>query len=297
MSNTIAGIKRGNLYSPNHIGNDAAIFNLTAENIRQCGYEVKEYSEMEFIEACIQEPVIFNMVRDTVSIQKLQELEKRGHVVVNSGFGIQNCTRERMTRILLSNNIPHPKSLIVKTDEPLPPSFRRLNTHCWVKRGDFHAIHREDVSFTRNLEETESILNEYSLRHIETAVINEHLQGDLVKFYGVAGSDFFYWFYPDEHSHSKFGWESINGKAIGIPFDEDYLISVCNRASIALNISIYGGDAVVMNDGNVKIIDFNDWPSFAPCRTIAAPYIARCILDKIPATALEPEISIYGRNK
>ena len=283
MNNTIAGIRRGNKYSPNHIGNDAAIFNLTADYLRQCGYEVNEYSETEFIETDIQEPVIFNMVRDTASIQKLQELEKQGRVVINSAFGIQNCTRERMTRILLANNIPHPESLIVNTNEPLSLSLPFSSTLCWVKRGDFHAIHREDVSFARNPEEAESILTEYSLRDIKTAVINEHLQGDLVKFYGIAGSEFFYWFYPDEYSHSKFGWEKINGKAQGIPFNLDYLITVCNRASAALNISIYGGDAVVMKDGSVKIIDFNDWPSFAPCRSIAAPYIAQCIMDKIPA--------------
>jgi len=286
MITTIAGIRRGNQYSPNHIGNDAAIFNLTAENLRQNGYEVKEYSETELIETDIQETVIFNMVRNTASIEKLQLLEKKGCIVINSAFGIQNCTRERMTRILLSNNIPHPQSLIVKTDEPLTESFPFLHKHCWVKRGDFHAIHREDVSYTRNMEETESILNEYALRNIKTAVINEHLKGDLVKFYGVAGSDFFYWFYPNEHSHSKFGLESINGKAQGIPFDLDKLIEICNSASTALNIDIYGGDGVVSKNGSVKIIDFNDWPSFAPCRKLAAPYIARCIMDKISTVSL-----------
>jgi len=297
MNVTIAGIRRGSQYSPNHIGNDAAIFNLTAGRLRQCGYEVKEYSEVEFLEAGIQEAVIFNMARDTASIKKLQLLETQGHLVINSAFGIENCTRERMTRILLSNNIPHPESLILGTDEPLPLSLRFLNTHCWVKRGDFHAIHREDVTYTRNPEETGSVLNEYALRHIKTAVINEHLEGDLVKFYGVAGSDFFYWFYPDEHSHSKFGWERINGKAKGIAFDVDKLIEICNLASTALNIDIYGGDGVVMKDGSVKIIDFNDWPSFAPCRTLAAPHIARCIMDKISATLLKSEIHYHGRNK
>ena len=28
----------------------------------------------------------------------------------------------------------------------------------------------------------------------------------------------------------------------------------------------------------MKIIDFNDWPSFAPCRTEAAPHIAKRVL-------------------
>ena len=32
---------------------------------------------------------------------------------------------------------------------------------------------------------------------------------------------------------------------------------------------------------DIRIIDFNDWPSFAPCRTEAAPYIAQCIEKRI----------------
>ncbi len=40
------------------------------------------------------------------------------------------------------------------------------------------------------------MLQEFFLRGIKRAVINRHLDGDLIKFYGVAGTDFFYWFYP-----------------------------------------------------------------------------------------------------
>jgi hypothetical protein len=31
-------------------------------------------------------------------------------------------------------------------------------------------------------------------------------------------------------------------------------------------------------DGTIRIIDFNDWPSFAPCRNEAAPHIAKAVL-------------------
>ncbi len=278
----IAGIRRGSQYSPNHIGNDAAIFNLVAEHLAKSGYKVTEYSEQEFLESySIDAEIIFNMARDKKSIRKLQQLEDEGKLVINSGYGIENCTREKMTRLLIANHVPHPESIIVKTNQPLPVEAEDMVSNCWIKRGDFHAIHREDVSYTRNMEEAESILNEYALRGIDTAVINEHLTGDLIKFYGVAGTDFFYWFYPDIHNHSKFGLETINGKAIGIPFDISFFKGICNRAAKVLNIYIYGGDGVVDANGNVKIIDFNDWPSFAPCRTEAAVYIAQCIKDRI----------------
>ena len=240
---TLAGIRRGNQFSPNHIGNDAAIFALTAQHLRKLGCDVNEYIESDLLLQDPKEKGIFNMVRDWKSIHKLQELEDKNYFVVNSGYekaGFFNC---------------------------------------WIKRGDFHAIHREDVTYVRNPEEARSILKEYAIRGIPSAVINEHLVGDLVKFYGVAGTDFFYWFYPSNMHHSKFGLEVINGTAKGIPFDEAQLRLLCHKAAEVLNIHIYGGDCIVSEDGVMRIIDFNDWPSFAPCREEAAPNIARRIWD------------------
>ena len=40
------------------------------------------------------------------------------------------------------------------------------------------------------------ILQEYFLRGMKRAVISRHIEGEMIKFYGVAGSNFFYWFYP-----------------------------------------------------------------------------------------------------
>ncbi len=276
----IAGIRRGSQYSPNHVGNDAAIFNLTVECLKRKGCLVNEYTEQEFLQSEIKEDIIFDMVRDKEAIQKLKQEEDKGKLVINSGYGIDNCTREKMTRLLVSNGIPHPKSLIVNTNEALPVSIESMANRFWIKRGDFHAIHREDVTYARNVEEAESVLNEYALRGIKTAVLNEHLIGDLVKFYGVAGTDFFYWFYPNDLNHSKFGWEKINGQATGISFDLEYLKSLCDEAAKVLGIYVYGGDCVVDADSCIRIIDFNDWPSFAPCRSDAATYIAECIYDQ-----------------
>jgi hypothetical protein len=275
---TIVGIKRENQYSPNHIGNDAAIFNLTVQHLKAFGCRVIEYSETGFQQAqAIEADLIFNMARNTRTIEKLKQCEEDGIPVINSGHGINNCTRANMTHLLIENNIPYPRSLIVSTDEGLPEGSEFLGQYCWVKRGDFHAIHREDVTYARNGEETDNIIHEYALRGIPSAVINEHLAGDLIKFYGVAGTDFFYWFYPNDLNHSKFGLEAINGKAKGTPFDIKALKRICNKTAHILNIYIYGGDCIVDTKGKIRIIDFNDWPSFAPCRNQAAPHIANRI--------------------
>lgn len=283
---TIAGILRAGAYSPNHIGNDTAIFNATADELRKRGCQVNIYTEEQFNRKGVEESIILNMCRERESIRRLQNLEDEGRLVINSGYGIENCTRERMTRILLAAGIPYPKSLIVNTNENIKPLIEEAGfTSCWIKRGDFHAMHKEDVSYVRHADEAQEVLQEYFYRGITRAVINMHLVGDLVKFYGIKDSNFFYWFYPFDRGHSKYGWEQVNGESQGFEFDEKYLKDICNRAAEEVNIEIYGGDCIVAQDGSIQIIDFNDWPSFAPCRNEAAPHIAKAILNIIKQQA------------
>ncbi len=278
----IAAIMRAGAYSPNHIGNDAAILNAVTEQLRKRGCEVNIYSEEQFINGNVKENIIVNMCRERRSIDLLQKLEDEGRLVINSGHGIENCTRERMTRILMGHNIPYPDSLMVDTDEVVKSKLIKAGfTRCWIKRGDFHAMHKEDVSYVRHPEEAQEVLQEYFLRGIKRAVINKHLVGDLIKFYGVSGSRFFYWFYPFDEGHSKYGHEAINGKSQGLEFDKDRMREICQHASDVLDVKIYGGDCIISPEGDIRIIDFNDWPSFAPCRDAAAPHIAKYILSAI----------------
>ena len=278
----IAGIMRAGAYSPNHIGNDAAIFNAVAEQLRKRGCIVTVYCEEQFNSGLVKERIILNMCREQQSIKRLQEMEDDGCIVINSGYGIENCTRERMTRILMGHGIPYPDSIIVNTNEAVIGELKNAGiNNCWIKRGDFHAMHKEDVSYVRHAEEAQEVLQEYFFRGIKRAVINKHLVGDLIKFYGMYGSPFFFWFYPFDDGHSKYGLEAINGKSKGIDFDIEYLKSICNQAAEALDVKIYGGDCIVSPEGDIRIIDFNDWPSFAPCRNEAAPFIAKCVLNTI----------------
>lgn len=273
---------RAGAYSPNHIGNDAAIFNAAADQLRKRGCEVSVYSEEQFRNSDIEEDIVLNMCREQDSIRKLISLEEKDKLVINSGYGIENCTRERMTRMLVGNGIPYPESIIVNTNEDVRPELERAAFGaCWIKRGDFHAMHKEDVSYCRHIEEAQEVLHEYFYRGIGRAVINRHLVGDLVKFYGVSGQPFFHWFYPFDEGHSKYGYEAVNGRSSGFAFDVENLKSMCQRAADIMEVKIYGGDCIVSEDGTIRIIDFNDWPSFAPCRAEAAPAIAKCVLKAI----------------
>ena len=279
----IAAILRAGAYSPNHIGNDAAIINLTCEKLRKRGCQVKTYSEEQLIAGAVKEPIVIHMCRDQRSFPILQAMEDSGRLVINSGYGVENCTRERLTRILLGSGIPYPESLMVNTNQTVTEQMERIGMErAWIKRGDTYAMHKEDVTYVRHPEEAQEVLQEYFLRGIKRAVINRHLDGDQVKFYGVRDTDYFYCFYPFEKTYSSKGDDKAPRRGgEEARFDIDKFRDACDRAADILDIRIYGGDAIIDPEGNFSIIDFNDWPSFAPCRVEASGVIARAILAEI----------------
>ena len=139
----IIGVSRGNEYSPNHVGNDAAIFQAVAVELEKKGCEVVIYPEKDFVAQEIEADFIFDMARDRATIKRLQELEKTGKVVINSAFGIDNCVRKPMTELLMQHQVPHPESYIIPTDGPFTPNV----FPCWIKRGNSHAMVKEDVVY------------------------------------------------------------------------------------------------------------------------------------------------------
>ena len=60
----------------------------------------------------------------------------------------------------------------------------------------------------------------FQKKGIKEAIVCKHVAGDLLKFYGVEGSGFFYFYYPTaDGGFSKFGLERHNGKAHKYAFD------------------------------------------------------------------------------
>ncbi len=118
-----------------------------------------------------------------------------------------------------------------------------------------------------------------SERGISECVIQAHVRGWVVKFYGVRGyglTDC----YAATAREGKFGLERFNDQPQSGSVDMDLLTAVVERASDILGVDVYGGDAVAGPDGDITLIDFNDWPSFRTCTVGAAQKIARLIMDK-----------------
>lgn len=261
-----AGIKRKPNYSPNQVTNDALILLKTAEELIKLGADYVMYNEEEIETAVIEPNSIFSMARGATAINKLIELEKEGKRILNQPHSVLNCYRVNMAVRLPKSGVSFPNSMIVKTKSKEEYKISNIGERkIWVKRGDVHAIHREDVSLVYSDEELNFLLREFALRGIDDAVLQEHINGDVIKFYSVRNTNFFYWYYPNGKNHYK--------------FDVDHLKELALKSAETLGIIIYGGDAIVSEDGSITIIDVNDWPSFAPIRNEACKYIAETIYN------------------
>lgn len=264
MKLQFAGIRRKTDFSPNQITNDGLIIQKTAQELIKLGVDCRLYEESNVFTDRIKENTIFSMARGETVLKKLAELETDGKFIINSPLSSLNCYRVKMTAKLKDAQIPFPKSKVVSTESEKQYKISEVGKRkIWVKRGDVHAIHREDVSVVYGDEELNFLLKEFSHRGIKDAVLQEHIYGDVIKFYSVRDTEFFRWYYVNGNNHYR--------------FDKDRLRELSEKSAEILNLHIYGGDAIISEDGNITIVDINDWPSFANFRDEASKYIAKSI--------------------
>ena len=285
----LLGILRGKRFSPNMLDKDTVIMQMVSDEIRREGHLVELADEdisEELLKGLANEKydAVFTMLRSQAGIGLLRHFEKQGIPTVNSADGITNAGRANIISIMSDNRIPMPKTLLLSQNDHFQRDFltQKLFTDfplpCWVKKGEGWAQHADDVVFVQTQEQAANQIMRMHRRYPdESIVLTEHLKGDLVKFYGVEGTDFFFWRYPDPQN-SKFGLEAINGSPARYKFDAMTLKQTCDKAAEASKIIVYGGDCVVDSNGNFRIIDFNDWPSFSACRNEASKAIAERIL-------------------
>ncbi len=278
---SLLGVCRGSQFSPNCVDNDAAIMLAVKRQLEALGAQVLLNGEDQLgaeQTSGLLYDAYFSMARSESALDILQTAGEAAVPGINMSQGVRNCVRSTMTEVFLKNGIPAPESFILQHGETMPV----IDYPCWLKRGDGCAQQKEDTCYAETVQLASEMLAGFWSRGVKSVVLNEHLRGDLIKFYGVEGTDFFYWFYPSKCGHrSKFGLEEINGEAVGLPFDENLLKQEADKAAKLLDVPVYGGDCIVGEDGSVKIIDFNDWPSFAPCRDEAAYYIAKRLEQEI----------------
>lgn len=210
--------------------------------------------------------IILTMTRSEKALRLLSDYAKerlRGGKpvrIINSPEGIALCNhRNELERLARENGIPMP--LEEGTDG------------VWLKRGEGTAEVPEDTVFCQSAEEETAAMAAFHARGIDKIVRQAHVVGDLIKFYGIGDTEFFHTMYPTDTGRSKFGSESHNGIAHHYAYDIAKLKHTADRLAALIDVKVYGGDAIVREDGTFVIIDFNDWPTFSPCRDEAAKKI------------------------
>lgn len=251
----VVGIYRRKQFSPNKVDADREILDAVLAKL-DCPHTVLTEEDIE--ERGLPNATLYvSMARGEAVLNMLTE---RGAVVLNSVNGIIECNARTW-----------------QDKEPVA-GFPK-----WVKRSDVCAQTVADVTLCATAMDYEALTAEYRLRNIPW-VEQPHYDGDLVKFYAVAGTDFFHWSYPAKTGQTKFGLESTNPQVHNYHFDVEALKDSAAEVAKRIGVAVYGGDAIVQSDGTIRIIDFNDWPSFAPCREDAATAIAAVCNKKLKET-------------
>lgn len=268
----IAAIGRNPINSPQMTGNDAAILHGTADELRQLGAEVDIFDDGdEFVAENYD--ALFHMSRTESTLQQLQRIEEI-IPVTNTTDAVRRCSRKEQVTLLEGAGIRQPFFSFLNTDSK--------ETHTgfpvWLKKSSGWSCHADDVCHARNEKELECAMNSFRRRGIEEVLCCKHIDGDVVKFYGV-GNIFFHYSYPDPEK-TKFGLEKINGPTQNHPFDAEHLKQLAFAAAKSIGVEIFGGDCIINPDGNIYIIDINDFPAFSCCRTKAAKAIAKLIYSK-----------------
>lgn len=284
----ILGISRSHRFSPNSTVRDEAIFMAVASRLNR-RHDVSIISEDLFVAVDLEEfDLVYSMARGTDVLQALSKEEsEHGLKVLNSPTALLKSNRCELYETLRKASIPQPTSLSVCPSlTNVMAVASQLGFPLWLKRGDACAQSASDVCFVENEEQLWECMSKFKEKDIKNVLAVNHMEGDLVKFYGVEGTDFFQYSYPTaDNGFSKFGLERHNGEAHHYKFDETLLHEFATRSAQISGMTIYGGDAIISQEGDIAIIDFNDWPSFSSCRKEAAKHIAARLeveVEKIP---------------
>ena len=259
------GIFREQAHSPGRETDDTEILRLTGKHLEARGFRVLVQSPDDIGGLPTERPQgVFMMCEQVPILTRLSELAALGVPHVNTPQAVRNTYRERMIALLDEAAVLFVPSRLVATAGADGVGALPV----WVKRADVHNTQDGDVTFAATPDAVCAALAGLAARGMRQAVLQPHVAGDLVKFYGIGGNAradgtpaWFRWFYHK------------NQTLAGHPLDPVALGRSVRRAAAALGLEVYGGDAIATPTGAV-LLDVNAWPSFALYREEAAARIA-----------------------
>lgn len=255
------GIYRELQNSPNRETDDALILQAVME---QLGLQRVETTLLQPEEADAADLSGYDMIVPMCeTYPRLKRLEKVDSVIVNPPSSVLGCYRVAMLEAFDGTpGLLYPETEVRKTNAPAAwPAFGRDGL--WIKRGDVHNTCSHDVVFAKGPDEFDAIRRDFERREIAELVLQRHVDGDLIKFYGVGPGQWFTWFYHDPSTARR------------LSFELEDLAAQAEKAAAATRLEVFGGDAIVTPEGPIHVIDINSWPSFARVRREASVQIAR----------------------
>ncbi len=270
-NNKVVGVLREAPFAPLLFQEDSKILREAVQRLAESGMETELATIDQLPEPDSAPAVILNMCEGSASLEKLEKFERAGTLVLNRPEAVRNCYRLRMISMLSEHALPFPKSLLINLAGHDPQGDLgagiEVREPAWLKRGDVHCTQKGDVRMVSNAWEFEAGLRDFLNRGITHAILQDHLEGDLVKFYAVRNRPFFRCYI-----------QSPDGTKKPYPRETEPLQKISSRAAEVLGLDVYGGDFVVTSSRGPLLIDINAWPSFAPCCQEASSEIAARVL-------------------
>lgn len=260
----LIGVFREPEFSPGRVEDDAAILERTRDALAANGWTLTLGNH----ELLAREPAdaVLAMCQSATALATLDRLTATTPII-NTPAAIRACYRRETIRRLAGTKVPFPASRVIASDEA--DSTTAAAAPCWVKRGDVHAMSPADVVFAATPAAICRALRDFADRGVARVVVQAHVPGVVVKFYGVADGRFFRCY--------------TDGAEVPAPISR--LWEATRAGAGALGLEVFGGDLVVTADGSPVLVDLNDWPSFSRCRDEAADAIAAYVVNRLRAVS------------
>ncbi|MFH1619804.1 MAG: hypothetical protein ABIG11_07850 [bacterium] len=270
MNAKCLGVFRERTNSPNRENDDALILKAVTEELTRLGTDTHliEPENIDLVEPA-EWDVVLPMCENYPVLKRIISWSDPP-LMLNHPGSVLDCYRHRMVPLIQKfcpGLFPETEMRHMRDFPGKHPSFSD-GRGAWIKRGDVHNQTTHDVQYVAKWENCPAVKLDFESREITSVVIQEHIPGDLVKFYGVGPMKWFDWFYhaPDKSAKHRFSVNELEKAAAAV--------------AKAVRLEIYGGDAIITAEGRIYIIDINSWPSFARVREEAAVNIARYVCQR-----------------
>ncbi|MBQ0056722.1 MAG: hypothetical protein KBT20_03600 [Bacteroidales bacterium] len=275
-------ISRAEEYSPNNVGKDRAVLDAVCRELTGAGQEVKVVREEDATSAMIEgASLVMSMARRW---QTLMMIERSGCRCLNRPQSVRTVahSREMTLELMQSAGVEVPPFWGYEPSDDdsfmCDANLQQLLPG-WIKGMHRRGVTSRDVRFIDNPIEADTAVLTMAAEGYSDIVVTKHLEGCVLKCYCVADADGnVVWsgsFLPQTEGYTKFGDEAHNtySESAVMP-GEEALQDVATRIARVLRLRYFGFDAIIGKDGNISVIDVNDWPSYSRYRDVAARAIA-----------------------